>query len=129
MWLGRCEDAASLLDAGALVEVELGGGFGVDRALTPRDIRRAGTPIERGRLIEVELGGVEVELEGELGRCAGGRERRWPGGQAEVALPHATCVARGAPGSRMARTGCGSVRKAMMRSSPPQDGQTSGSTS
>jgi hypothetical protein len=42
-----------------------------------------GAPIEGGRLIEVERG-LGVEREVGLGRCTGGAERGWAGGQFEV---------------------------------------------
>ena len=64
-WWATGEDGASLSGAAALVELELGGGFGI-----------AG--IECGRLVE------RMEREGEFWRAASWRQRRQSGGQAEV---------------------------------------------
>ena len=68
-------------------EALVGDGLGLGGALTPRNVRCAGTPIERGCLIEEP--GEEIAL----GRSARGREgRRFVG---EALTPRNACIAWG----------------------------------
>lgn len=99
-WQGGCFASG----AAGLVELEHGDRFGVGR-------------VEGGRLAVLvgELGGALIEVEGEFwgaraGESGGGREGRprW---------------------SRIAWTGSSGVRKAMMRSGPPQLEQSKGKSS